>query len=449
VRETSKHLLGLINEVLDLAKIGAGRMDLVMIDTEVGDIVDRAVQQITPLASAKGLALRTNGASGPVLVKADETRLTQIVINLLSNAVKFTTTGDVGISYHTDQDTVEIRVRDSGPGIAEDERERIFEEFYQVEGGFSRSTGGTGLGLAIARRFARLMGGDIHVESEIGRGSEFILRLPAAHTAEGQTASDGRPSAVVLLHDDEAIARLEQDLAGAMTLTGATEPTRFAALARRELPTIVGLDALAPEHGAWRALAALQTERTTADLAVQLFARDDEAAATALDLGDFHILTKPLVLERAVDRVLGAVAHAPEALVLIADDDADVRRIFSEALVAAHCRVRSVRTGEDMLQELTHDQPAAVIIDPLNSGLEGMASLARMRMDPVFAEIPIVLLLPIELPPVDMDRLAAAVDAVVRARRAASYTTAELLRKAAGVPLGEVAGAAATGRDSS
>ena len=447
VRETSKHLLGLINEVLDLAKIGAGRMDLVMVDTEVGTVVDRAVQQITPLASSKGLSLRMDGEPEPAVVKADETRLTQIVINLLSNAVKFTPSGEVGIMYGTQDDTVEIRVRDSGPGIAEDERERIFEEFYQVEGGFSRSTGGTGLGLAIARRFARLMGGDIHVESEIGRGSEFILRLPAAHAAEGEATRDGRPSAVVLLHDQDAITRLQQDLAGFMNVAGATEPTRFAALARRELPTIVGIDALAPDHGAWRALAALQTERTTADLKVQLFARDDDAAATALDLGAFHILTKPLVLERAVDRVLDAVDRQQDAFVLMVDDDADVRRIFSEALIAAHCRVRAIRSGTEMLVELEHGLPDAVILDPLNSGLDGIAAVARMRKDPRLVEIPIILLLPIELPPPDMDRLAAAVETVVGARRAASYTTAEMLRRGAGA-LDEV-GAGSDSREGS
>ncbi|HEU5209868.1 MAG TPA: PAS domain-containing sensor histidine kinase, partial [Longimicrobiales bacterium] len=180
VRETSKHLLGLINEVLDLAKIGAGRMDLVLVETDLGDIVTRASEQVAPLATAKGLELEVENVAQPITVKADETRLTQIVINLLSNAVKFTPSGSVRLSLRLHGDTAEVRVRDSGPGIPDEERERIFEEFYQVEGGFSRSSGGTGLGLAIARRFARLMGGDIRVESELGVGSEFIVRLPAA-----------------------------------------------------------------------------------------------------------------------------------------------------------------------------------------------------------------------------------------------------------------------------
>ncbi|MGH7504260.1 MAG: ATP-binding protein, partial [Longimicrobiales bacterium] len=315
VRETSKHLLGLINEVLDLAKIGAGRMDLVMVEAELGEIVDRASQQIAPMAAARGLGLDVVPAEEPVLVKADETRLTQILINLLSNAVKFTPSGAVHLSYSMHHDTAEIRVRDSGPGIPVDERERIFEEFYQVEGGFSRSTGGTGLGLAIARRFARLMGGDIRVESEMGRGSEFIVRLPAAHPSQGAGGDNGGPRAVVLLHEEHAIERLQQDLAGVMNVSGETEPTRFAALARRDDPDVVAIDALIPDQGAWRALTALQAEASTQDAPVQLFARDDDAGETALDLGLFCVLTKPIAVERAVDRILRSVDHRPEARV--------------------------------------------------------------------------------------------------------------------------------------
>jgi PAS domain S-box-containing protein len=180
VRDTSRHLLGLINEVLDLAKIGAGRMDLVMVEVNVGNVVDRAFQQIMPIAQGKSLKVELNhDKSGPEpIVLADETRLTQIVINLLSNAVKFTSAGCVTASYLRNGDRIEVHVVDTGPGISEEQQERIFEEFYQVEGGLARSSGGTGLGLAIARRFARLMGGDIRVHSEVGKGSEFILELP-------------------------------------------------------------------------------------------------------------------------------------------------------------------------------------------------------------------------------------------------------------------------------
>lgn len=434
VRETSKHLLGLINEVLDLAKIGAGRMDLVLVETDLGEIVSRASEQVAPLAAAKGLALEVDTGSQPITVKADETRLTQIVINLLSNAVKFTPSGSVRLSLRLEGDTAEIRVKDSGPGIPDEERERIFEEFYQVEGGFSRSTGGTGLGLAIARRFARLMGGDIRVESELGEGSEFIVRLPAAQPRPSH-AMDGAPRAVVLLHDDFAIRRLQQDLSGRLRVAGATEPTALAALARREHPALVAIDALAPDHGAWRAIAALQTEEHTHDVPVQLFARDDEAGETALDLGRYCVVTKAASLDRVVERILECVDRADGASVMIVDDDADARRILSDALTAAGCRVKSVRSGVEMLEEQAHERPDVIVMDPLNAGSDGIGSIARMRMDPDNMRIPVVLMLPFEMTPADMERLSAAAENVARVRRGRVHATAELLRKAAGVGL--------------
>jgi PAS domain S-box-containing protein len=183
VRQTSRHLLGLINEVLDLAKIGSGHVDLAFEELDIADIVRLAAEQITPLATEKGLHFHVERDGGVAKVVGDRTRLTQVVINLLSNAVKFTDTGAVTIRYGGDGTRVRIRVRDTGPGIAPEQRDRIFEEFYQVDGTLSRAAGGTGLGLSIARRFTRLMGGDIWVRSEPGAGSEFIVDVPAAGSA--------------------------------------------------------------------------------------------------------------------------------------------------------------------------------------------------------------------------------------------------------------------------
>ncbi|MBI4409483.1 MAG: GAF domain-containing protein, partial [Gemmatimonadetes bacterium] len=187
VRDTSRHLLALINELLDLTKIGAGRVDLELSELAVEPIIERAVQQVLPMTHGKGLSLTVDGSrradGSPLTVVADEKRFAQILLNLLSNAVKFTQTGGVVVRYAQVGEWVEIRVRDTGPGIPPLERERIFEEFYQVDSSLARTTSGTGLGLAIARRFARLMGGDIRVESEVGAGSEFVVELPATRAA--------------------------------------------------------------------------------------------------------------------------------------------------------------------------------------------------------------------------------------------------------------------------
>jgi signal transduction histidine kinase len=193
LRATAWHLLRLIDEILDLPRLASGQVELKIERVEVEDVIRTAVDQVFPIAEAKGLTLhvvhgRVRGDR--LLALVDRTRLTQVILNLLSNAVKFTDQGHITVSSDEAEDGfVEVRVRDTGVGIPEDLLERIFEEFYQVEGGLTRKAGGTGLGLAITRRFVRLMGGDVTVQSRLGGGAEFVVRVPAAHpTEEARTA---------------------------------------------------------------------------------------------------------------------------------------------------------------------------------------------------------------------------------------------------------------------
>ncbi|HEX6559885.1 MAG TPA: PAS domain-containing sensor histidine kinase, partial [Longimicrobiales bacterium] len=337
VRDTSRHLLGLINEVLDLAKIGAGRIDLVMAELDVPTVIERAVQQILPLANAKGLTLSAERMSDDdIIVVADETRLTQIVINLLSNAVKFTHTGGVTVRHGTIDDRVEIRVHDTGPGISSDQQDRIFEEFYQVEGGLARSSGGTGLGLAIARRFARLMGGDVRVESEMGKGAEFIVTLPSAH-AQHEKAEAGS-SVVMLARSDVVIEHVARELGPGPRFTATTDPSMAAAIARREAPDVVVLDACAPDHGAWRALVALQPDSVLDGTNVMLVAQQRDSL-NSVELGCFTILTKPIFIERAAEAVNALIEGRDNCHVLVADEDTHVRQILMDALSPSGCHV--------------------------------------------------------------------------------------------------------------
>jgi PAS domain S-box-containing protein len=433
VRETSRHLLGLINEVLDLAKIGAGRMDLVLVELDVGSIVDRAAQQVLPLATSKGLSLTVRppaGRDAPVLVRADETRLMQIMVNLLSNAAKFTSAGGITVAYEEAEGDVVIRVRDTGPGIPSDQAERIFEEFYQVEGGLSRSSGGTGLGLAIARRFARLMGGDVAVTSEPGDGSTFSVRLPSAGSPQLSAAERGEASVVVLGHDDDALQRLAEDMDGAVRLIGATEPAQLAGLVRRERPLLIAIDAHAPEFAAWRALAALQADAVASHVPVLLFAHDDELSERALDLGELTVLGKPISVEEATAVVTGIVGNEPEPRVIVGDDDPHVRRILGEALAAVGCDVRTASSGGELLDIARRVQPHVVLIDLLMPGMDGLEAIAIMRAEPHLSRACIVALANREMPAGEMAELSAAVLAVERSRRGRVRATVDLLRHA-------------------
>ncbi|MDP9348838.1 MAG: GAF domain-containing sensor histidine kinase, partial [Gemmatimonadota bacterium] len=198
-QRATQNLLLLVNDVLDLSKIEAGKMEFVLRPVELREVVEDALASVEPLAGRKGIALRTPPLHSLPVVRTDADRVRQILVNLLSNAVKFTAEGEVtlalagagtgapwGAEEEGKPDAVparwlEIRVSDTGPGIAPENRERIFHEFEQVVGATAR--GGTGLGLPISRKLARLLGGDLLVESEVGEGSTFILRLPASEMA--------------------------------------------------------------------------------------------------------------------------------------------------------------------------------------------------------------------------------------------------------------------------
>jgi PAS domain S-box-containing protein len=433
VRETSRHLLGLINEVLDLAKIGAGRMDLVLVEMEVANIVDRAVQQILPMATAKGLTLTTtkmDDAATNACVIADETRLTQIIINLLSNAVKFTQSGGVDVRYGVVGENVEIGVRDTGPGIPPEQRERIFEEFYQVESGLARATGGTGLGLAIARRFAHLMGGDIRVESELGSGSEFIVTLPSSTRPAHTNPTDQLPVVVMLASSEQMASRAAADLSGVVRVIATTDPGRLASVARAENPDAVVLDVSTSDVGAWRALSALQADPGTAALKIVLIVREGDSM-DAYDLGAFRILSKPLRVERATNLILSLAPPEEGGSILIADDDPHVRRIMADALGATAVPVITAPDSTEAARLLAEEAPAIALVDLLLPGPgRGIGFMARLRADDAERRPAIVVLLGKEISPDEMSQLNDAVEWAVLSGHAPVQPLHQLLREA-------------------
>ena len=178
IDRSGKHLLGLINDVLDLSKIEAGQLELALADYSLAEVVHAVVTQVESLAAEKGLILQAAVAPDLPAGRGDERRLAQVLLNLVGNAIKFTEVGSVRIVAYRDGDAFVVSVADTGPGIAEADRQRIFEEFQQADSSSTRKKGGTGLGLSIARRIVELHGGRIWVESTVGRGSTFSFRVP-------------------------------------------------------------------------------------------------------------------------------------------------------------------------------------------------------------------------------------------------------------------------------
>jgi signal transduction histidine kinase len=188
VQTNGKHLLGLINDVLDLSKIEAGQLTLSLSDYSLTNLVHGVYAAVEPLAAQKNLALTTKIAPSLPEGHGDERRLSQVLLNLVGNAIKFTDQGEVSIEASLANGSFQVAVRDSGPGIAAADQTKIFEEFQQVDNTLTKQKGGTGLGLAISKRIVEMHGGRISVESQIGKGSTFTIKLPVNAGDEGQVA---------------------------------------------------------------------------------------------------------------------------------------------------------------------------------------------------------------------------------------------------------------------
>jgi CheY-like chemotaxis protein len=243
------------------------------------------------------------------------------------------------------------------------------------------------------------------------------------------------------MHDSRAVARLTEDLSGTLRVIGATEPSQFASMARREEPQLLALDARAGDHGAWRAVGALQGEPATARIPLVLFAHQDELGETAIDLGYLTVLSKPISVEHATEMVRTA-AGSLAVRVLIADDDPDVRRILGEALSAAGCEVHTASSGGEALDMARRLEPAVALVDLLMPGMDGVEAIAVMRSEPALKDVQVIAILSREMAEEEMERLSGSIEAVGRGHRARTLATAEILRHAAEAGAGQVPGAA-------
>jgi CheY-like chemotaxis protein len=240
---------------------------------------------------------------------------------------------------------------------------------------------------------------------------------------------EGTHTVVLLSVNGDGEQTLSEELEETVRVLCAREPAQLAAIARQEGADLVAIDARAASAGAWRSLAALQADRETAGLPVQLFASEDAVAATALDLGAFLLLGKPLSVEAAV-LIVERAGGGPHRRVLIADEDVDVRRILGEGLTAAGHHVQTAADGADFLELARTDPPHVAIVHLLLPGINGIEAIAQLRSTPALNEIPLVALLSREPSPGEMERLSRSVEALARSKRALAVPTSELVRNA-------------------
>ncbi len=277
IYNSGQHLLRLINDILDLSKIDAGKMELAFEDVNVSELLQSVIPTANGLIKEKPLKLEQNITPNLPIVHADATRLRQVLINLLSNAAKFTDEGTITIfaesqTAESGQPEVVIKVTDTGPGISEEDQKKLFQAFSQVDSSPTRKTGGTGLGLSISKRLIELHGGRIDVISEVGKGSTFYFTLPIPSTAPTQDFNDIQPEGKTILaveDDNQIIGLYERYLKPqGYKVVGLTDPTQALSRARQLKPFVITLDIMMPGKDGWSVLAELKKDPVTRDIPV-------------------------------------------------------------------------------------------------------------------------------------------------------------------------------------
>jgi signal transduction histidine kinase/CheY-like chemotaxis protein len=304
-----RHLLALINDILDLSKIEAGRMELHLESFPLTPLIENVGKTIEPMAPKNGNRIVIDCPSDLGTIHADQIRFRQALLNLASNANKFTEKGTVTIAARTGHDWITIAVADTGIGMSEEQMGRLFQEFSQADASTTRKYGGTGLGLAISRHFCRMMGGDITVESKAGEGSTFTIRLPRMVQIEQERAEPVHPIAeeaeesLILVVDDDATVRelvarhLERTGFAVVAARGGQEGLR---LVRELPPAAVTLDIMMPDLDGWTVLAAIKGDPALASIPMVLMSIIEEKnRGYALGAADY--LVKPVDRTKLVE----------------------------------------------------------------------------------------------------------------------------------------------------
>jgi len=408
VLESGRHLLSLINDILDLSKVEAGHMELEVGRFALPEILENGLTMIRERAGRHGIALSLEVDPAIDVIEADERKVKQVVFNLLSNAVKFTPDGGkVGIRVGRNEAGVWITVWDTGIGITPENQERIFEEFQQVEGVYTEKREGTGLGLALAKKFVELHGGQLWVESEAGQGSRFTFTLPVGTVPQPETTralaagaatglEDSGPVVLVVEDDAAAAELLRLYLAGAgYRVEVARDGEEGFAKAWQLQPNLITLDLQLPKVDGWDVLIRLKGEPATRDIPVVIVSIVEEHGK-GFALGAADYLVKPVSREemlQALQRLgLTRPRRRERLTILTIDDDPLAVELVETILTAEGFHVLKAYGGVEGLAVARQELPALLILDLLMPDLDGFAVLEQLRADPATAAIPIIIL---------------------------------------------------------
>jgi diguanylate cyclase (GGDEF)-like protein len=421
VHTSGKRLLNIINDLLDISKIEAGMMLIDESACTPGMIADQVVNELTPLAGEKSLQLKLHkdeGADQVVVVDADKVR--HILINLVGNAIKFTP-GEGHVDIHIDVKQADdamlvFSVADDGIGIAPKDRERIFEPFVQAKGGLDRERGGTGLGLALTRKQVHMLGGNICLDSEEGKGAVFTVSIPVriadASASKAIRQQETVKVAAVVDEDREAIPDkgpqpriliVDKDCARAASLKEMMEQECYrvvcsdiahaASAAQRDIPFLIMLGISAEDDQAYQHLQTLRTQASTRNIPVVLVG--GTASEPEFSIGTVDMVEKNMPQQDLLDMISRYGRHTPvrpsTPTVLVVDDDASVREFLKESLVTEGYHILLATNGDDGVRMAIEREPDLIILDLMMPGITGFDVLRRLRQSPDAADIPIII----------------------------------------------------------
>jgi signal transduction histidine kinase/DNA-binding response OmpR family regulator len=407
IRLAGKHLLELINSILDISKVESGKMELYIESFSVADLIHEVVSIVEPVISKNGNELHCQVSESLGIMEADAGKVRQALFNLVGNAAKFTSHGVIALTATRESlehgDWLRFCVSDTGIGMTPEQTGKLFEAFTQADASVTSKFGGTGLGLAISRQFCRMMGGDIQVHSEFGKGSTFTIELPAhvvreekrdpgnflpdANGCETVLVIDGTPAAQQLIHTS-----LADESRRVVIASSGDEGLRRA----RELrPEVIALNMLVPGMDGWTVLAELKSDPLLADIPVLVMSlASGRKPGFTLAVNDY--LVKP-VSRRQLVSTLARLGRGPQPVdgsgwILIVDDDATNRDVLRRMLKDHGWEIRDAGNGREALHKLREGTPELILLDLIMPEMDGLTLLSELRKRPDWCGIPVVVI---------------------------------------------------------
>ena len=403
VFNAGKHLLALINDVLDLSKIEAGRIELFNETFQLKSIIDEIVKTSQPLAEKNKNELIVNFQNSLNLVTADQTRVKQIVLNLISNACKFTENGKITLNISKKKkksgDLISIAVKDTGIGMTKNQMDKLFNSFVQADSSTTRKYGGTGLGLTISKQLAMMMGGDVTVDSEINKGTIFTATFLADYLGASQdiknkalkqnslienvvSIENQNAKTILIIDDDPTVSELikRQLLRDSYNVVVANNGKEGIELARKIKPNLITLDILMPEMDGWSVLRTLKADPEVSKIPVVMASILDEKNK-GFSLGAADFVSKPIEKERLISSIQTLIGKSENLKICIIEDDDNLRFTIKEILEKQGNIIIDASNGKDALSKLNKDNtlPDIILLDLMMPVMNGFEFLNQIK----------------------------------------------------------------------